>query len=168
MRVWRPARQPLSTPATKTCRRGPRSGGRRYKVRNYAVRDLAFSCEVSTGSPLGVHSREQLARLVIEQSQTQKAAASAFHVSQKTAAKWVCRYKEKDAAGLADHSSRPHRSPRQISPPLLEMVLSLRRERRNGWRIAHELKLSRATISRILRRAGMNRLRSLDTPPIQR
>jgi len=35
----------------------------------------------------------------------------------------------------------------------------------NGWRIARELQLSRATISRILRRAGMNRLRSLDPPP---
>jgi transposase InsO family protein len=35
----------------------------------------------------------------------------------------------------------------------------------NGWRIARELHLSRATISRILRRAGMSRLRSLDPPP---
>ena len=31
--------------------------------------------------------------------------------------------------------------------------------------IAHEVNLSRATVSRILRRAGMNRLRSLDPPP---
>ncbi len=37
---------------------------------------------------LVVHSREQLARLVIEQGQTRKAVALAFHVSQKTAAKW--------------------------------------------------------------------------------
>jgi transposase InsO family protein len=35
----------------------------------------------------------------------------------------------------------------------------------NGWRIATELRLSRATVSRILRRAGLNRLRSLDPPP---
>jgi transposase len=38
---------------------------------------------------LTVHSREQMARLVIEQGQTQKAVAAAFHVSEKTAAKWV-------------------------------------------------------------------------------
>jgi transposase InsO family protein len=37
--------------------------------------------------------------------------------------------------------------------------------RYNGWRIARELGLSRATVSRILRRAGLNRLRSLDPPP---
>jgi transcriptional regulator of acetoin/glycerol metabolism len=44
----------------------------------------------------------------------------------------------------------------------LERVLVLRRLRWNGWRIALELGLSRSTISRILRRAGLNRLRSLD------
>src|SRR5262249_1054085 len=36
----------------------------------------------------------------------------------------------------------------------------------NGWRIAQEVSLSRATISRILRRHGLNRLRSLDPPPV--
>src|SRR5208283_339172 len=46
-----------------------------------------------------------------------------------------------------------------------EKVLALRRLRYNGWRIARELSLSRATVSRILRRAGLNRLRSLDPPP---
>jgi transposase InsO family protein len=114
---------------------------------------------------LVVHSREQLARLVIEQGQTRKAAALAFHVSEKTAAKWVRRYREQGPAGLRDRSSKPHRSPRKTTSPLLERVLSLRRERRNGWQIAHELQLGRATVSRILRRAGMNRLRSLDPPP---
>jgi transposase InsO family protein len=47
----------------------------------------------------------------------------------------------------------------------LERVLSLRRLRYNGWRIAREVGVSRATVSRILRRNGMNRLRSLDPPP---
>jgi transposase InsO family protein len=47
----------------------------------------------------------------------------------------------------------------------LEKVLALRRLRYNGWRIAHALGLSRATVCRILRRAGLNRLRSLDPPP---
>ena len=75
------------------------------------------------------------------------------------------RFREAGAAGLSDRSSRPHRSPRTTSSPLTEKVLALRRLRYNGWRIAHALGLSRATVSRILRRAGMNRLRSLDPPP---
>jgi transposase InsO family protein len=114
---------------------------------------------------LTVHSREQLARAVLQQGLTLKRAAASFHVSAKTAAKWVCRYRELGAAGLGDRSSRPHRCPRTTSSPLLEKVLALRRLRYNGWRIAQALGLSRATVCRILRRAGMNRLRSLDPPP---
>jgi transposase InsO family protein len=114
---------------------------------------------------LTVHSRERLAKMVVEQGCTQHAAALAFHVSAKTAGKWVRRYCQQGPAGLKDLSSRPHRSPRQTSSSLLERVFALRRLRWNGWRIARELQLSRSTISRVLRRAGMNRLRSLDPPP---
>ncbi len=108
---------------------------------------------------LTVHSRESLARLVLEQGYTLKAAAVAFHVSDRTAAKWVRRYRQFGPAGLGDLSSKPHRSPRQTPSTLWEKVLQLRRQRRNGWQIAQELKLSRATVSRILRRSGLNRLR---------
>jgi transposase InsO family protein len=114
---------------------------------------------------LVVYSREQMAKMVVERGWTQKAAAAAFSVSAKTAAKWVRRYRQLGRAGLSDLSSRPHRSPRQTPSTLLEKVFALRRLRWNGWRIAHELGLSRATVSRVLRRAGMNRLRSLDPPP---
>ena len=114
---------------------------------------------------LTVHSREQMAKMVIEQGCTLRVAATCFKVSDKTAAKWVRRYRQLGQAGLGDLSSKPHRSPRQTPSSLLERVLALRRLRYNGWRIACELKLSRATISRLLRRAGMNRLRSLDPPP---
>lgn len=114
---------------------------------------------------LTVHSREQLARSVVEQGLSLQTAAAQFRVSPKTAAKWVGRYRQAGRSGLLDRSSRPHRSPRQTSSSLLERVLSLRRQRWNGWRIAGELKLSRATVSRVLRRAGMSRLRSLDPPP---
>jgi transposase InsO family protein len=114
---------------------------------------------------LTVHSREQLAKKVLEQGLTLKLAAANFNVSAKTAAKWVRHYRDHGAGGLGDRSSRPHRSPRSTSSPLLEKVLALRQLRYNGWRIAQALHLSRATVSRILRRNGMNRLRSLDPPP---
>ena len=114
---------------------------------------------------LTIHSREQLAQIVVERGGTLKAAAAAFNVSAKTAAKWVGRFREHGVSGLRDRSSRPKRSPRSTSSSLLERVLALRRLRWNGWRIGKELSLSRATVSRILRRAGLNRLRSLDPPP---
>lgn len=112
-----------------------------------------------------VRSREQMARMVIYEGSTLKVAAARFEVSAKTAAKWVRRYREFGREGLKDLSSKPHRSPRQTSSTLLEKVFALRRLRCNGWRIARELGMSRATVSRILRRAGMNRLPSLDPPP---
>jgi len=114
---------------------------------------------------LTIYSRGELARRVLEQGVTLKQAAVGFNVSAKTAAKWVSRYRESGRAGLGDRSSRPHCCPRATSSTLLEKVLALRRLRYNGWRIAQALGLSRATVCRILRRAGMNRLRSLDPPP---
>jgi transposase InsO family protein len=113
---------------------------------------------------LTVFSREQMARQVIEGGFTRKNAAAAFHVCEKTVSKWVRRYQMLGRAGMQDLSSRPRHSPRQTSSSLFERVLAFRRLRWNGWRIAHELGLSRATVSRILRRAGLNRLRSLDPP----
>ena len=109
--------------------------------------------------------REELARRVLFEKVTLKLAAASFNVSAKTAAKWVRRYRELGRVGLGDRSSRPHRSPRTTSSPLIERVLALRRLRYNGCRIARELGLSRATVSRVLRRAGLNRLRWLDPPP---
>ncbi len=112
---------------------------------------------------LTVHSREQMARMVVDRRCTLKAAALAFNVSPKTAAKWVLRYRRLGQAGLGDLSSKPHRSPRQTHSTLLEKVFAFRRLRWNGWRIAHEVGISRATVSRVLRRARLHRLPSLTT-----
>ena len=68
---------------------------------------------------LTVHSREQLAKFVVERGCTLKAAAAAFNVSARTAAKWVRRYREHGRSGLTDLSSRPHSSPRRTSSSLL-------------------------------------------------
>jgi len=114
---------------------------------------------------LTIHSRELLARRVLYEGLTLKLAAASFNVSQKTAAKWVGRFRDGGPQALADRSSRPQRCYRATSSLLIEKVLALRRLRWNGWRIARELRLSRATVSRLLRRNGMNRLRSLDPPP---
>src|ERR1039458_8763338 len=92
---------------------------------------------------LMVHSREQLALLVIEQGLTLKQTATRFQVSAKTAAKWVRRYRELGRAGMGDRSSRPRRCPRATSSPLIEKVLALRRLRYNGWRIAQALEIGR-------------------------
>ncbi|MGH9615829.1 MAG: IS481 family transposase [Acidobacteriaceae bacterium] len=114
---------------------------------------------------LVIQQREELARYVLFQGCTRKLAAASFRVSAKTAGKWVRRFQEGGLEALRDRSSRPRRCYRPTSATLVENVLALRRLRWNGWRIARELHLSRATVSRLLARHGMNRLRSLDPPP---
>ena len=118
---------------------------------------------------LALRSREALVRKVVEENSTLKAAAAAFSVSRKTAAKWVGRYRSDPTAALLDRSSRPHRSPRATSSQLLEQVVDLRRSHRPGYLIARQTGLSVATVSRILRRARLSRWRDLHPrPPVVR
>ena len=116
-----------------------------------------------------VWSREQMARQVMERGSTLAAAAAAANVSARTAAKWVRRYRQQGAAGLLDRSCRPHRLRRATRPEQVELVETLRRQRWTGLRIAQQTGLSRATVSRILRRLKLSRMRDLEPrQPVQR
>lgn len=118
---------------------------------------------------LTVYRREQLARKVVEERCTLKLAAASFGVSAKTAGKWVRRYRESGPAGLRDRSWGPHRMPRLTGCAFVERVLLLRRQRWTGVRVAQSTGLSRATVSRILGRHRLSRMRDLEPqPPVQR
>ena len=121
--------------------------------------------DIHKNARLSFRSRESLARFVIEQGRTRSAAAAAFRVTAKTVAKWVGRYRQHGAAGLADCSSRPHHSPRQTSSFLVDEVLALRRTHMPGYQIARRTGLSPASVSRILRKARLSRWRDLNPPP---
>lgn len=98
----------------------------------------------------------------VQGGQTPEAAARAAGVCPRTVRKWVARFKAEGQAGLADRSSRPHRFYRPTPDAICEQVGELRRQRWTGKRIALHLGLSAATVSRILRRMGLNRLRDLE------
>src|SRR5579885_1217419 len=116
-----------------------------------------------------VWSREQMARQVMERGFTLAAAAAAANVSAKTAAKWIRRYRQLGAAGLVDRTCRPHRLHRLTRPEQVQLVETLRRQRWTGLRIAQQTGLSRATVSRILRRLQLSRIRDLEPQlPVQR
>lgn len=117
---------------------------------------------------LTLRRREELVQQVAG-GLTLKLAAASFQVSAKTAAKWVRRFREKDPFGLHDHPSRPLYSPRQISGERRDQVIAQRRELQPGYRIAQNLGLSPATVSRILQREGLSRWRDLHPrPPVMR
>jgi len=109
-----------------------------------------------------VWSREQMARRVIEQGCTLAAAAAAANVSAKTASKWVRRYRDLGADGLKDRSCRPHKLYRPTRAEQVALVEQLRHQRWTGLRIAHQTGLSRATVSRVLGRLKLNRIRDLE------
>jgi transposase InsO family protein len=115
------------------------------------------------------HSRAEMVRRVVVEGQTPKAVATAFGVCVKTVLKWVARYKAEGPAGLYDRSSRPHRLHRPTPQALVEQVEHLRRQRYTGKQIAAELGISPATVSRILKRLGLNRLSALEpAEPVRR
>src|SRR5205809_5025379 len=79
---------------------------------------------------LTFRSRETLANKIMIEKLTLKAAAAAFNVSRKTAAKWAHRYRSLGLPGLRDRSSRPLHSPRRTSSELIAQVIGLRRQLR--------------------------------------
>jgi transposase InsO family protein len=121
--------------------------------------------DIHKNARLSYRSREALAKYVVEQGVTRKAAAAAFRVGAKTAGKWVARYQAGGVDNLLDRSSRPHRSPRRLASDVAERVVELRRGHMPGYEIARRTGASPASVSRILRRARLSRWRDLNPPP---
>ena len=109
-------------------------------------------------TPIG---RERIARQV-ESGQRPAAIGAAIGVRARTVRKWADRYRREGLAGLCDRSSRPHRLYRPTPQAVVEQVEALRRQRRTGKQIAAELDISPATVSRILKRLGLNRISALE------
>src|SRR4051794_10312952 len=79
------------------------------------------------------------------------------------AKRWADRLRTVGEAGMADRSSRPHRSPRRTPTRTERRILGLRVSRRWGpARIAFHLRLAVSTVGRVLRRYGAPRLRFVD------
>jgi transposase InsO family protein len=113
--------------------------------------------------------REQMVRAVIEGGLSQAAAARRFNTTPKTVGKWLGRFRQEGVEGLRDRSSRPLSSPTQTPAGACAVVEALRRQRYTGQQIAVETGVSSATVSRILRRLGLNSLKALEpAEPIRR
>ena len=113
--------------------------------------------------------REEMALSVIEGRLSKARAAQTFGVSAKIVARWVERFKAEGRAGMADRSSRPALSPNAIEPAVVERIILLRRRRFTGKHIAMEVGVSPATVSRVLRRTGLSRLKDIEPgEPVRR
>jgi transposase len=123
--------------------------------------------DIHKNARLTVHGRERIARQVMS-GQTPKAAAIAVGVCPRTIRKWVARYRAERLAGLRDRSSRPRRLRRPTPQEIVKKIEQLRRQLWTGKQIAAEVGVSPATVSRVLRRLGLNKLSALEPEPVRR
>jgi transposase-like protein len=108
-------------------------------------------------------ARLRLARLIVEDGWPVARAAERYDVSWPTAARWAQRYRQAGAAGMADRSSRPHRSPTRTPAPVVRRIVHLRwRHRLGPVAVAAKLGLPASTVHAVLVRCRLNRLWHVD------
>jgi transposase InsO family protein len=108
-------------------------------------------------------SRWLICRRVLDEGWKLATAAEAAGCSERTAAKWLKRYREGDRE-LLDRSSRPKRSPNRLSPERVRVIEALRRLRMTAAEIAEILHLPLSTVSVWLKRIGLGKRSRLEPP----
>ena len=118
-------------------------------------------------TPLG---RAEMVRRIVEEGRPVAEVATGFGVSERTARKWLARYRAEGVAGLKNRSSRPQLVANRTLEPWIDMMEALRREYRlTAEEIAAQLRLARSTVAAWLKRRGLGRLRLLEAPaPVRR
>lgn len=111
---------------------------------------------------LTVHGR----RLIVQRHQAgwkQAHIAAAMGVSRKCVGTWIRRYETEGEAGLETRSSRPHTMPTRTPAEVEQKVLAARAAHRQGPDVlGPRVGVAARTVSRILRRHGVPRLRECD------
>jgi transposase InsO family protein len=117
---------------------------------------------------LSVKGRELLVDRILVAGWSVSAAAEAAGVSDRTARKWLARYRVEGPAGLLDRSSAPAVVANRTDERRIEAIAALRRLRFTGAEIAELLGMALSTVSGILTRIGMGKLGRLGLQPAQR
>jgi transposase InsO family protein len=117
---------------------------------------------------LSLKKRELLCRRVVEENWSLTKAAAAAEVSERTAGKWVARFRAEGGLGLLDRSSAPRSVANRTPEDRIEAIAALRRLRFTGAEIAEALRMPQTTVAGILKRIGMGRLGRLGLEPAER
>jgi len=113
--------------------------------------------------------RLEMVQDITERGLSPAEAGDRHGVSAVTARKWHARYLAGGAQALLDKSSRPTKSPRTIDAKVASTIVELRRKLLLRSDIAAYMGVSKATVSRVLKRAGLSRLSDLrPAEPVQR
>ena len=109
-------------------------------------------------------SRRLIVQRIEEQGWSLAAAAEAAGGSERTAAKWVARWRAEGEGGLLDRSSAPRARPTQLAADRLRVIKALRRLRMTAAEIAECLCMALSTVSRWLKRIGLGKRSRLEPP----
>ena len=85
---------------------------------------------------------------------TVRAAADSAGISQRTARKWLARFRAEGAAGLLDRSSAPRTVANRTDEQTVAAICALRRLRFSGPELAELLDVPCSTVSAVLKRCG--------------
>jgi transposase InsO family protein len=117
---------------------------------------------------LSVKGRELLIDRVDVAGWSLTQAAEAAGVSDRTARKWLERYRREGPDGLLDRSSAPTSVANRTEERHVEAIAALRRLRMTGAEIAEVLCMAHSTVSGILTKIGLGKLGRLGLEPAQR
>jgi transposase InsO family protein len=117
---------------------------------------------------LSLKGRELLIDRVEVAGWSLSTAAEAAGISERTARKWLGRYRAEGPSGLLDRSSAPAVVANRTDERRVQAIAALRRLRMTGAEIAEVLGMALSTVSAILTRIGMGKLGRLGLEPALR
>jgi transposase InsO family protein len=110
------------------------------------------------------NSRRLLVDRVCDRSWSVTAAAQAAGISERTAYRWLARWREQGAEGLMDRSSAPRRIPHRTPADRVQAIAALRRLHMTAAEIAEVLVMALSTVSAVLKRIGLGKRSRLSAP----
>lgn len=110
------------------------------------------------------NSRKLLVMRVEGEGWSLVAAAEAAGISERSARKWLGRWRAEGETGLLDRSSAPKRIPHRTPASVVDAIAALRRLRMTAAEIAEVLGLALSTVSAWLARIGLGKRSRLEPP----
>ena len=113
-------------------------------------------------TPIG---RERLIRQHLEEGRSLAQLAGRHGINERTARKWLARFRSGGPMALADRRSVRRIQRRTLDTQRLQQAVDLRYQSCTLRRIVRLLMGPISTVARAMRRLGLNRLRNLDSKP---
>jgi transposase InsO family protein len=109
-------------------------------------------------------SRMLLVERIERDSWSVTAAAEAAGVTERTAYRWLKRWREEGQPGLVDRSCAPRSIPHRTPADRVAVIAALRRLHMTAAEIAELLRMALSTVSAVLKRIGLGKRSRLEPP----